>query len=97
MDCKRHIADSINDYLKELRERREDDGGVGVERVRCVAERAAVLRDRREDDVPVGINLSRGGTPILGLEDVVDGIVVVVPVVQIVNSVVVVIFCIGLL
>ena len=24
MDCKRHIADSINDYLKELRERRED-------------------------------------------------------------------------
>ncbi|MBM12855.1 MAG: tryptophan--tRNA ligase [Chloroflexi bacterium] len=24
VDCKRHIADSINDYLKELRERRED-------------------------------------------------------------------------
>ena len=24
VDCKRHVADSINDYLKELRERRKE-------------------------------------------------------------------------
>ena len=24
VDCKRHLADNINDYLRELRERRED-------------------------------------------------------------------------